>query len=48
MGVYLGGRLMYFIGVVTNFITAPCKAHLKVVIFIFLYLKGYLDFAFHY
>ncbi len=40
--------IAYFVGVVTKFIIALCKVHLKVVILIFLYLKGYLDFLFHY
>jgi hypothetical protein len=40
--------IAYFVGVVTRFIIAPCKAHLEVVILIFFYLKGSLDFALHY
>ncbi len=41
-------NIAYFVGVVTKFIIIPRKAHLEVVIFIFLYLKRSLDFALHY
>ncbi len=41
-------NIAYFVGVVTKFTIVLCEVHLEVVIFNLGYLKGSLDFAFHY